>query len=118
MYHMTVSYLAYVIWVNEAISTGVTAVSYPHSPQKIPIWAVASIYTLTQPGNCGIANSRTFQAASIYKPSRNASQEECKPRAPLCSEVERSTADMTPAKNWLPRKSRATEITQNLLSWA
>lgn len=42
---MIVPYLANAIWVNDAISTGVTVVSYPHHLQKIPIWAVASVYT-------------------------------------------------------------------------
>lgn len=46
MHHMIVTYLAYVIRVNEACKSwgGRPVVSYPQIPPKISIWTVASMY--------------------------------------------------------------------------
>ena len=79
MYHMTVSYLPYVVWVNDAISTGailtilrrflsgLLVVGYSHNPQKIPFWAVASVYTNSQE----IVELPRVQEPSRQPPSTN-----------------------------------------------
>lgn len=78
-------------------------------------------YTVIQAGNCGTAKGwRTFQAASIYKPSRKASQEECKPRAPRRREVERGATAMTPRRTGSgehPEPPRSCRISWVGLDW-
>lgn len=76
---MIAFHLAYVAWVKEPVSAGVTdCCELSHSPPKMPIWALASIYTNTGRRLWNCQESRNAPG-SLYEPSRHASQE------PLCA---------------------------------
>ena len=117
MYHMTVSYLQYTVWANDAISTGVTVVGYSHNPHKIPILAVPSVYTNSQE----IVELPRVQEPSRQPPSTNPQNMRAKRNVSQkshCATRWEGHGRHDPGKNWLPRASIATEIMQNQLSWA